>query len=92
MNQIHNGVQFCLSATEHVDKVEPAYVGLDQLGALLPDLGDEAEDVDLLFGVRHVDHGVDHDEGPRPAHSGTGGGQRTVWDTGKAYWDQRLSH
>jgi len=49
------------------------HVGLDHLAALRSDPRDEAEHVDLPLRVHHVQHGVDHDEGARPAHAGADG-------------------
>lgn len=50
--------------------VRPTHVCLDELRALLADLRDEPEHVYLLLRVHHFDHGVYHNEGPRPANAG----------------------
>ena len=52
------------------------YIRLDELTALLSYPGDEAEHVQTLLYVHHVDHGVDDDKGPGPPHPRTEGRDR----------------
>lgn len=60
----------------------PTHICLDELGALLSDLGDESKHVDFLLRVHHVDHGIYYYEGSRPPNSSTGvTGETTVSET-----------
>lgn len=49
------------------------HICLNHLRTLVADSRHEVEDVDLVLGVHHVHHGIDHYEGARPAHAGTAG-------------------
>lgn len=49
------------------------HVRLNHLRALVADSGHKVKDIDLLLGMHHVHHGIDHDEGARPAHARASG-------------------
>lgn len=55
------------------EKELPTHICLDELRALLSNLGDEPKHVNSLLRVHHVDHGVDYDEGPSPPDTGAAG-------------------
>lgn len=53
-----------------VDK-DILFFGLDQVVALTSDVFEKVEDVDIASGLDLPEHGVDCDEAPCSAHSGT---------------------
>lgn len=51
---------------------QPAYLRLDEVVALRPDMLQEAQDVHCAFVFDLLQHAVYHYVGARPAHAGAG--------------------
>lgn len=62
-----------------------AHIRLDHLGTLAADSRHELEDVHLLLRVHHVHHGVDDDEGARPAHARASGTKEDAKTCGESH-------
>lgn len=52
------------------------HIRLNHLRALVADSRYEVEDIHLLLQVHHVHHGIDDDEGARPAHARAAGSKK----------------
>lgn len=52
---------------------QATHICLDHLRALIADSRHKLEDVNLLFRVDHVHHGIDHNEGASPTHARASG-------------------
>lgn len=53
------------------------HICLDELGALLSYLRDEAKHINYLLCVHHVDHGVNYNEGSSPPNTSAGDKKKT---------------